>query len=249
MKYTLITILLLLCFSTKAQYQIKEKQITLNEIEVFNQDNYQFFVSAIFNKITNGEIIAYKDSLLLHKINHDSVRIVKKDSLITGYINVFLIENYIVKNNYVKLLVLKSFDDEFPDVFCYINSKDFYTQMKKQYFIKLFFEKNNDLSRKSYEIFTNNILNSILNKISLHLKKNLQFDSIFYPYYQKPEGVYFFYKKNLGSSIRIKIHEISLFGSNNIRFFIIRRFSLSDLNKLLTKDEILYLKFIFNESI
>lgn len=249
MKFILTTILVLFYFSTKAQYQITEKQITLNEIEVFNQDNYQFFVSAIFNKITNGEIIAYKDSLLLHKINHDSVRIVKKDSLIKGYINVFLIENYIVKNNYVKLLVLKSFDDEFPDVFCYINSKDFYTQMKKQYFIKLFFEKNNDLSRKSYEIFTNNILNSILNKISLHLKKNLQFDSIFYPYYQKPEGIYIFYIKKFGNTHKIKIHEISLFGNNDIRFFIIRRFSVNELNKILTKNEILYLKCIFYESI
>jgi hypothetical protein len=249
MKFILTTILVLFYFSTKAQYQITEKQITLNEIEVFNQDNYQFFVSAIFNKITNGEIIAYKDSLLLYKINHDSVRIVKKDSLIKGYINIFMIENYIVKNDYVKLIVLKSFDDEFPDVFCYINSKDFYTQMKKQYFIKLFFEKNNDLSRQSYEIFTNNILNSILNKISFHLKENLQFDSVFYPYYQKPEGIYIFYKKKFGNTHKIKIHEISLFGNNSIRFFIIRRFSLNELNKILTKNEILYLKCIFYESI
>jgi len=249
MKFILATFLFLLCFSTKAQYQITEKQITLNEIEVFNQDNYQFFVSAIFDKITNGEIIAYKDSLLLHKINHDSVRIVKKDSLIIGYINVFMIRNYIVKNDFVKLLVLKSFDDEFPDVFCYINSKDFYTQMKKQYFIKLFLKNNKDLSKENYKIFTNNILNSILNKISLHLKENLQFDSIFYPYYQKPEGIYIFYKKKFGNTHKIKIHEVSLFGNNNIRFFIIRRFSLGELNKILTKDEILYLKCIFYESI
>jgi len=235
----------------KAQESLVEKYITDNDVLVYSKVYYQSFVYSFLDDIENGEIGAYTDSLFTNAIKPKEFLSLILDDTTSYYVGKESVSNYIRKKTHLELYMTDRYANyvNTKKAYCYIKIKDFEERMNNLYFIQLFFKSSNNLDWVNFNYFTKSILDSVKFKISMYCQTVKQFDSAFYPYYTKPEAYYFEYTKSMQKNYSIKLRKFSLYGDNNIRFFIIRKFTLKDLKKILKPDEVKFLKFVFFQSL